>query len=229
MTAILGDLQTGMLRATFGSELFMTNGLNQRFLFCIAENIEYPKRNHDTLPREIEDKWSAIVRMLYENIYHGEGNVHRTLFRTTDGEVRLGKEADALYNQYYNELQIKKDKAQTDYERSIYSKLQIHVLRLAGTVHALEVAEEKGSRDDYYTIRENTMEYAIRCMAYFERMAIIVYERLTAPSEVKPANELTNAEILREFMRRYPSVPQNALATLINKAPAYICKVMKAK
>ena len=73
------------------------------------------------------------------------------------------------------------------------------------------------------------MEYAIRCMAYFERMAIIVYERLTAPSEVKPANELTNAEILREFMRRYPSVPQNALATLINKAPAYICKVMKAK
>lgn len=226
---VLGDLQTGMLRATFGSELFMTNGLNQRFLFCIAENIEYPKRNHDTLPREIEDKWSAIVRMLYENIYRGEGNVHRTLFRTTDGEVRLGKEADALYNQYYNELQIKKDKAQTDYERSIYSKLQIHVLRLAGAVHALEVAEEKGSRDDYYTIRENTMEYAIRCMAYFERMAFIVYERLIAPSEVKPANELTNAEILREFMRRYPSVSQNALATLINKAPAYICKVMKAK
>ena len=125
---ILGDLQTGMLRPTFGSELFMTNGLNQRFLFCIVENIEYPKRSHEKLPGDIAAQWNQTIRMLYEGIYHDGMGGHETLFRTTDGEITLSEGADRLYEEYFNKLQDKKDHAGNDYEAAIYSKLQIQVL-----------------------------------------------------------------------------------------------------
>ena len=88
---IIGDLQTGMLRSTFGSELFMTNGLNQRFLFSVAEDIEYPHRSHETLPYGIACEWAQTVRMLYEGIYHSPDGNHYTLVRSTDGEVSSAK------------------------------------------------------------------------------------------------------------------------------------------
>jgi hypothetical protein len=226
---ILGDLQTGMLRSTFGSELFMTNGLNQRFLFCIAENIEYPERSHDKLPFEIDQQWNQTIRMLYDGIYHDNYGGHHTLFRSTDGIVNFSSEADALYNEYYNSLQQKKVLAKSDYECSIYSKLQIQVIRFAGIVHALEVAEEKGARSDYYILHGNTMEYAICCMEYFEKMAMLVYSKLVDQPEIKQPSEMTNADLIHLFFERYPMVSQNAFARLTGVSPAYVSKVMKQK
>ena len=226
---ILGDLQTGMLRPTFGNELFMTNGLNQRFLFCVVENIEYPKRSHEKLPGDIAAQWNQTIRLLYEGIYHDGMGGHETLFRTTDGEITLSEGADRLYEEYFNTLQDKKDRAGNDYEAAIYSKFQIQVLRYAGIVHALEVAEEKGQRNDYYSLHESTMAYAIRCMEYFERMALLVYHKLVEPPEVKTLSGLTNAEFIPEFFRRYPKVSQNAFAQLTGVSPAYVSKVMKKK
>lgn len=226
---ILGDLQTGMLRSTFGSELFMTNGLNQRFLFCIAENIEYPERSHDKLPFEIDQQWNQTIRMLYDGIYHDNYGGHHTLFRSTDGIVNFSPEADALYNEYYNSLQQKKVLAKSDYECSIYSKLQIQVIRFAGIVHALEVAEEKGARSDYYILHGTTMEYAIRCMEYFEKMAMLVYSKLVDQPEIKQPSEMTNADLIHLFFERYPKVSQNAFARLTGVSPAYVSKVMKLK
>ena len=219
----------GMLRPTFGSELFMTNGLNQRFLFCVVENIEYPKRSHEKLPGDIAAQWNQTIRLLYEGIYHDGMGGHETLFRTTDGEITLSEGADRLYEEYFNTLQDKKDRAGNDYEAAIYSKFQIQVLRYAGIVHALEVAEEKGQRNDYYSLHESTMAYAIRCMEYFERMALLVYHKLVEPPEVKTLSGLTNAEFIPEFFRRYPKVSQNAFAQLTGVSPAYVSKVMKKK
>lgn len=224
---IIGDLQTGMLRQTFGSEIFMTNGLNQRFLFCIAENIEYPKRSHAQLPNDIYWQWHNTVNMLYENIYHSpDGQHHTTLFRSTDGVVTFSEGADRLYDEYYNALQLKKESAKTDYESSIYSKLQIQVIRFAGIVHALQVAEEKGQRQDYGSLNESAMAYAIRCMAYFEAMAFKVYDRITDQPEVKPTG-LTSAEIICKLFEKYPKISQNKLALVLGVSPAYISKILK--
>ena len=224
---ILGDLQTGMLRSTFGSELFMTNGLNQRFLFCIAENIEYPKRSRERLPNDIYWGWHNTVNMLYENIYHSpDGQHHFTLFRSTDGTVTLSEGANRLYDDYYNALQLKKEKSQSDYESAIYSKLQIQVIRFAGIVHALQVAEEKGQRQDYSSLNESAMEYAIRCMSYFEAMAFKVYDKICDQPAPKPTVE-TSAEFICKFFERYPKVTQNQFANLVGVSPAYISKILK--
>lgn len=123
--------------------------------------------------------------MLYDGIYHNNYGGHHTLFRSTDGIVDFSAEADALYNDYYNSLQVKKLLAKSDYESSIYSKLQIQAIRYASVVHALEVVEEKCARSDYYILHGNTMEYAIRCMDYYEKMAKLVYSKLVDQPEIK--------------------------------------------
>lgn len=223
---ILGDLQTGMLRSTFGSELFMTNGLNQRFLFCMAEDIDYPKRNHAKLPREISARWRQTIRMLYENIYHCDGT-HTTLFRSIDGQVSLSESADKLYEEYYNRLQEKKQLAQNDYEASIYSKLQIQVLRLAGIVHILEIAEAKGERADYNILREATMEYAIRCMDYFEEMAKRVYQKLLESPAEKSNKKETKADHLLAVILDHPDIPLNRIAKCFGYSAAYLSHIKK--
>ena len=226
---ILGDLQTGMLRQTFGSELFMTNGLNQRFLFCIAENIEYPKRSHERLPNDIYWQWKQTVNMLYENIYHSPNGEHLTLFRCTDGIVTLSESANRLYDDYYNSLQLKKEASQSDYESAIYSKLQIQVIRLAGIVHALQVAEEKGQRQDYTSLNESAMEYAIRCMDYFEVMALKVYEKLIEQPEPKRGSGVTtNQEAIHQLLTRYPNTKRQKLAELLGVSVQYISKAAKS-
>ena len=91
------------------------------------------------------------------------------------------------------------------------------------------MAEEKGERSDYYSLHESTMAYAIRCMGYFERMALLVYHRLVDPPEVKTISGLTNAEFIPEFFRRYRHVSYNAFANLIGVSPAYVSKVMNKK
>ena len=226
---IIGDLQTGMLRSTFGSELFMTNGLNQRFLFSVAEDIEYPHRSHETLPYSIACEWAQTVRMLYEGIYHSPDGNHYTLVRSTDGEVSLGKEADALYDDYHNYLQDKKAMADCDYVASIYSKLQIQVLRYAGIVHVLDLAEQRGMRCDYNIMRKEPMEYAIRCMEYFEQMALLVYSRIAEQPPVVKPEQMSKTELLSTFLRLYPDVPQGQLAKLIGVSPAYISKIKSGK
>lgn len=225
---IIGDLQTELLRPTFGSELFMTNGLNQRFLFCIAENIEYPKRSHERLSHDITARWQQTVNMLYEGIYHPAGGNPQTLFRNSDGEIILSEGADRLYDKYFNLLQEKKAAAQIGYEASIYSKLQIQVLRFAGIVHALEVAEEKGERGDYNILHGSTMEYAIRCMDYFEAMAKKVYSILTDNNAApKPTNATTKGDAIRLLCSFYPQLNRNKLALALGVSPAYISKELK--
>ena len=166
--------------------------------------------------------------MLYENIYHSPNGQHFTLFRCTDGIVTLSESANRLYDDYYNSLQLKKEAAQSDYESSIYSKLQIQVIRFAGIVHALQVAEEKGQRQDYTSLNESAMEYAIRCMDYFEAMAFKVYDKICDHHEPRPATE-TSAEFICRFFERYPKVTQNQFANLIGVTPAYISKILRNK
>ena len=164
--------------------------------------------------------------MLYENIYHSPNGEHLTLFRCTDGIVTLSESANRLYDDYYNALQLKKEASQSDYESAIYSKLQIQVIRLAGIVHALQVAEEKGQRQDYTSLNESAMEYAIRCMDYFEVMALKVYDKIRDQPAPKPTVE-TSAEFISKFFARYPNVTQNQFANLIGVTPAYISKILK--
>jgi len=176
---ILGDLQTGMLQATFGSEQFGQSGLNQRFLFCVADDIEYPDFSTERLGAQYAEGWRDMVERLYSGVAYSPAGAPLRLFNAQDDRVVLSADAMRLYEGYYNRLQRMKARS-GNYGSSVYAKLQIQVVRLAGTVHALEVAQEAGMRIDPGTLHARTMEYAVRCMDYFEAMAFRVYDELQA-------------------------------------------------
>lgn len=220
---ILGDLQTGMLQATFGSGHFMESGLNQRFLFCVADEIEYPDFCTERLKGRYTEGWHAIVERLYNGVAYSPKGESLHLFNGQDDRVILSSEAMQAYEQYYNRLQRMKARSD-DYGASVYAKLQIQVLRLAGTVHALEVAHDAGMRIDPGIMHAGTMHYAIRCMDYFEAMAFRVYDELKLPAGEARHSKLERVRHILEFN---PALSMRDISRLTGIPKSSVCRYIK--
>ena len=111
------------------------------------------------------------------------------------------------------------------YLMSLYSKLQIQAMRLAGIVHLMGIINSPFGFN-YLQVSQEAMEYTIRCMQYFEQSALEVYERLRGltPNAPKPT---TQADLIRQFKRDVGIVNQRAFAEGIGKDPSYISKILK--
>ena len=73
------------------------------------------------------------------------------------------------------------------------------------------------------------MEYAIRCMDYFEVMALKVYEKLIEQPEPKRGNGVTtNQEAIHQLLTRYPNTKRQKLAELLGVSVQYISKAAKS-
>ena len=212
---IIGDIQPSLLGTTFGSELFLNNGLNQRFLFAMPKIVEYPRRHEFHFDNVIMRDWEMFVRSLYFRDYN------------SFDMIRFSEGCNRLYNDYHDKLQQKKeDNTDNGYLVSIFSKLQIQVERLAGIVHLMEMVEPRKPYD-YGNISIEAMEYAIRCMAYFEKSAIAVYERICDIIPQGNNENRTQAQIIRDFNKAVPIKNKTAFAEAIGKDPAYISRVLK--
>ncbi len=197
---VLGDLQTDLLRSTFGSELFMSNGLNQRFLFFLPDDIGYSGRAVHALAPDVLDRWNRTVRSLYA---------------ATRSQPVLGFSAgaDAVYSDFYNALQVRKSLAPDGYMASIYSKLQIQAQRLAGLVHML-------GHDCRGEIDEADMRYAVDCMGYFEYTALRVYDLIRVD---RPSPRVAVGNLLR----LYPGLGAASLASLTGLTGPAIARILR--
>ena len=74
------------------------------------------------------------------------------------------------------------------------------------------------------------MDYAIRCMHYFEHTAIKVYEKIFDINQQKSvAMPTTLAGWIRLFAENVRITNQNAFAHGISRDPAYISKALNGK
>lgn len=217
---ILGDIQPGLLKATFGSQQFMENGLNQRFLFTMPHIETFPQRSKEAMDSFMVDNWFNVINKLYE-------------YDFTDCKlVSFSPECDSLYNDYFNSLQEKKAhvKATTEdgYLLSVYSKLQIQAQRLAGIIHVTRLIQSPNTLNyNYYQVTAEEMEYTIRCMDYFEKSAITVYERICDIVPQGRDSSRSQAQIIRDFNKDVPIKNRTAFAEAIGKDPSYITRVLK--
>lgn len=212
---IFGDIQPDLLRSTFGNDLFVNNGMNQRFNFVMPDIIEYPDREIIHLDQNILNEWSICISRLYRREYpfpllYINGNCAK------------------VYDEYFNSLQRKKtENSDNSYLLSIFSKLQIQVQRLAGIVHMMWLAENSSYNCN---ISDNSMEYAICCMEYFEKNAIKVYEKIFDINQQKSiVMPTTQAGWIRLFGEHVRITNQESFSHGISKDPAYISKVLKGK
>lgn len=218
---ILGDLQPGLLGATFGSPQFMENGLNQRFLFTMPQIVEFPDREIESMNHDLIVDWCSVIKQIYN-------------FNFADwGLISFSTESDELYTEYFNSLQRKKAEVSRTtgdgYLLSVYSKLQIQTQRLAGIVHMMWLINSP-QNFNYRQVSASEMEYTIRCMNYFEKSAIAVYERICARdveghTAEKPRSQ---AQVIRDFSAAIPIVNVTRFAEGIGKDKGYISKVLSS-
>ena len=216
---ILGDIQPGLLSATFGNPQFMENGLNQRFLFTMPQILEIPDRDTISPNQDLVSGWSEAIRQIYD------------LDLSDWGVITFSPESDKLYGDYFNVLKCKKNEILRthgdEYLFSLYSKLQIQAQRLAGIVHLARLINSPQSYN-YRQVSAEEMEYTIRCMHYFEKSAIAVYEILCGNAPQRSNGKQTQAQIIRDFNKVVPIKNKTAFAEAIGKDPAYISRLLKS-
>ena len=207
---IIGSIQPSVLVDTFGNDNMMNNGFNQRWLFCYPESGMPEMYNDVSIPQSVISDWKDFI---YNLIMYD--------FSVMGGKIYIRGEAKRVYIDYYNSLQIKKAGAD-DYLSSVYSKLQIHVIRWAGVAHIL------GNSPTSIDITPEEMEYSVRCMDYFERCALKVYRMLLEGRgnrhEVK---SMGKEEMIANVYHCTSPVSQRAVADALGITKQYVSKCLK--
>lgn len=208
--SIIGSIQPSVLVDTFGNDNMMNNGFNQRWLFCYPESGIPEMYNDVSIPQSVISDWKDFI---YNLIMYD--------FSVMGGKIYIRGEAKRVYIDYYNSLQIKKAGAD-DYLSSVYSKLQIHVIRWAGVAHIL------GNSPTSIDITPEEMEYSVRCMDYFERCALKVYRMLLEGRgnrhEVK---SMGKEEMIANVYHCTSPVSQRAVADALGITKQYVSKCLK--
>ena len=208
--SIIGSIQPSVLVDTFGNDNMMNNGFNQRWLFCYPESGMPEMYNDVSIPQSVISDWKDFI---YNLIMYD--------FSVMGGKIYIRGEAKRVYIDYYNSLQIKKAGAD-DYLSSVYSKLQIHVIRWAGVAHIL------GNSPTSIDITPEEMEYSVRCMDYFERCSLKVYRMLLEGRgnrhEVK---SMGKEEMIANVYHCTSPVSQRAVADALGITKQYVSKCLK--
>ena len=208
--SIIGSIQPSVLVDTFGNDNMMNNGFNQRWLFCYPESGMPEMYNDVSIPQSVISDWKDFI---YNLIMYD--------FSVMGGKIYIRGEAKRVYIDYYNSLQIKNAGAD-DYLSSVYSKLQIHVIRWAGVAHIL------GNSPTSIDITPEEMEYSVRCMDYFERCALKVYRMLLEGRgnrhEVK---SMGKEEMIANVYHCTSPVSQRAVADALGITKQYVSKCLK--
>ena len=208
--SIIGSIQPSVLVDTFGNDNMMNNGFNQRWLFCYPESGMPEMYTDVSIPQRVISDWKDFI---YNLIMYD--------FSVMGGKIYIRGEAKRVYIDYYNSLQIKKASAD-DYLSSVYSKLQIHVIRWAGVAHIL------GNSPTSIDITPEEMEYSVRCMDYFERCALKVYRMLLEGRgnrhEVK---SMGKEEMIANVYHCTSPVSQRAVADALGITKQYVSKCLK--
>ena len=216
---IMGDLQPALLKSTFGTPQRLVNGLTTRFLFTMPNIQEFPKRSKEIMDDYISGDWRGVVRKLYEDKLSGWN------------PILIEGESDELYNEYFNSLQDKKEEVKATTEDnfilSLYSKLQIQAMRLAGIIHLINVINSPSGFTRKVSAQD--MEYTIRCMKYFEKTAIAVYELICGGSPMPFGGKITQEQAIREFNKHVKIVNQAWFAKGIGKAPSLVNRALNSK
>ena len=208
--SIIGGTQPDVLADTFGSDYFMSSGFNQRWLFVYPDNEPPAMYSESYVSTEISEAWREFINVLLDNTFVAGGTV--TLF--------IRGEAKQCYIDYYNRLQLKKEGVD-GYMAAVYSKLQIMVQRWAGVAHFL------GEHSTRTYISGEEMEYAVRCMEYFEQTAEKVYMKLLEGRKTPEAKPMGMEEMVTNVYHMANPVSQSAVADALGFSKQFISKCLK--
>ena len=213
--AMLGSIQPSILADTFGNDLMMGSGINQRWLFVYPNATPPAMYSEKTLPETIANSWGVGIKNLLIHDFSVDG-----------GKMYLRGEAKQVYIDFYNKLQSLKTDAD-DYMSSVYSKMQIYAIRWAGITHILGKTSLLENGRFIPDITPEEMDYSCRCMEYFIWCAEKVYSKLMEGRRKPEARPMGNEEMTARlfFANNPPSI--QAFADGVGVSRQFVSKCLK--
>ena len=216
---ILGNIQPEYIKDIFGEKRYIASGFNARWIFLFPEEVSFEPLNDAVCDQHLSEQWDWAINAL-QTIVEGQ-------------ELNVEGDAYDIYWHYHAELQRKKERGDS-YERSIYAKLQIQVLRLAGVVHNMNVlANARFSGDtmlyDDLHVTPEEMRYAIDCMEYFEHTAKKVMDIVKAGASVMDGSNLNKKQLIKLMFKRFTIPNKQAFADAISVSRPYVSGIINEK
>jgi hypothetical protein len=164
-----GTIQPEVIRKVAIKNDMQDNGYLQRCLFVFPDDVTCPPYSEKALNQELVTKYENTIGF-YLNYSEAK-------------EYQLSEEARSLYKSFYNEIVTVRNEMPIEYMKSLYSKMNIHVLRLALVLAVIE-------NDIPNMVSGEMMKYAIELCRYFIETGRKMY---TPP----PPPNLTSGDLYR--------------------------------
>ena len=207
--AILGSVQPPVLMEWLRDKSVRDNGFAPRVLFVWPDNMKKALSREDGVPDETKQKYAEFIQQI----------VYRTPEKTL-GKIPITEDARAVLRAFEERTVNLQNGTEIDHLKAVYSKMMIHVNRLAIAIavawHILEYLPLE--------INGRVAKYAVQLAEYFIATGEKVY-RLIAEGD--NGQGLSNADLLKLLSKRYTIKSQTKLAEALGTTQQAISKLLK--
>jgi len=175
--SMIGTIQPSVLRRVVKDNHFQDNGYLQRCLFVYPDTVRRPEYNTKALNADLVSYYEAGITQL--------------LNQSEPMNYTLSEEAEERFAIFANYMTEDVNEETEDYLKSLFAKMEIHVLRLA-LILAIANSTEEEQNDN--VISAKIMTCAINLAWYFIETGKMVFE-------AQPCN-MTNGDIYRLVHRK---------------------------
>lgn len=206
---VVGGIQPGIVAQTLGSQQFMNNGFNSRWLFVMPEPESYLHRSKEQINEEMLNWWTVLNYRFHNMAYM---------------EMTFNDDAQKVLDDYFYAVNLKASKRENEYLDGVRRKFLIYVQKLAGIAQLMHGEDwdffEGGlSKLDNYRFVDNmpckpvvtgsAVDYAVRCLNAFEKWAEQVQQLLMA-GQGKP--QMTFGDAIRTINKFHPILNKKQFA-----------------
>ncbi len=162
--SIIGSIQPDILAECMGNRQMTQSGFIQRFLFVFPDEVIKADPNEDIMPPELLADYDDFFGRLFEI--------------DAQETPAMSVEAKAILMEFRTEM-VRMDRAtDRDYLKSMYGKMEIHIIRLALIVHVAQMVSGTGEAD----ISGEVMRYCVELCRYFIATGEKVYRLIRSGS-----------------------------------------------
>lgn len=205
--SVVGGIQPKILADAVNNKSVRDNGFPQRFVYVYPDNVLKKEYTDAEMPPYLLQEYDTYINKLCV---------------CDDMEVIMSDEAKAIFRAFANEMTAKINTINEDYLKAMYSKMEIHISRLALIVY---VAKLISGETDEAAIDAQIMTYCTELCRYFVDTGEKVY-RLIAATNISQY-EMSNGELLRQVVKRYDVKNQTKLAEVLGITQQSVSKALK--
>lgn len=193
----VSGIQPGMLKPTFDNPKFMSMGFLNRFIVLYPPKL--PKRTAKksqadvTVDSGAAEAWSKLITDTYNNV--------------GASTITASEEAMEVYRRFVEDSFREDEASATDYEASIWGKLRIYVLQLAGIACVMN-AVEQGIQPTAVTAEQ--MSWAVDMAYYSQASQLRMLSDISGSSVVKTPSG--NKELMLSLQSNFPYLNKSKLA-----------------